>query len=90
MKRMLMGMIMAVAVLSFVSMGWAGMVSGELTKVDGSFYIVKDKDGKEHKIHFNDTTKKTGDVKAGANVEVDEANGHANSIKVMEMKMEKK
>jgi hypothetical protein len=90
MKRILLGMIMAVAVLSFVSMSWAGMVSGELTKVDGAFYLVKDKDGKEHKIHFNDTTKKTGDVKAGAQVEVDEANGHANSIKVVEMKMDMK
>jgi uncharacterized protein (DUF1684 family) len=85
-----MGMIMAVAVLSFVSMSWAGIIAGELTKVDGSFYIVKDKDGKEHKIHFNDTTKKTGDVKAGAKVEVDEKDGHANSIKVVEMKMDMK
>jgi len=90
MKRMLSGIIMAVAVLSFVSLSWAGMVMGELTKIDGSFYVVKDKDGKEHKIHFNDTTQKTGDVKAGAHVEVDEANGHANSIKVMEMKMDMK
>jgi hypothetical protein len=90
MKRMLLGMIMAVAILSFVSMSWAGMVSGELTKIDGSFYVVKDKDGKEHKIHFDNTTKKTGDVKAGAQVELDEANGHATSIKVMEMKMDKK
>jgi uncharacterized protein (DUF1684 family) len=90
MKRMLLGLIMGIAVLSFVSMGWAGMVMGELSKIDGSFYVVKDKDGKEHKIHFNDSTTKTGDVKAGAHVEVDESNGHANSIKVMEMKMEKK
>jgi len=87
---MLLGVIMAVAVLSFVGTSWAGMVMGELTKIDGSFYVVKDKDGKEHKIHFNDSTKKTGDVKAGAQVEVDEANGHANSIKVMEMKMDMK
>lgn len=90
MKRMLSGIIMAVAVLSFVGLSWAGMVMGELTKIDGSFYVVKDKDGKEHKIHFNNTTQKTGDIKAGAHVEVDDANGHANSIKVMEMKTDKK
>ncbi len=86
MKRVLSGLMMAVAVLSFVSMSWAGMVMGELVKIDGSFYVVKDKDGKEHRIHFNDSTKKAGDVKAGAHVEVDNADGHANSIKVMEMK----
>ncbi|MBI3811325.1 MAG: hypothetical protein HY283_03850 [Nitrospirae bacterium] len=90
MKKMLLSLVMAVAVLSFAGISWAGMVSGELTKIDGSFYIVKDKAGKEHKIHFNDSTKKTGDVKAGAMVEVDEANGHANSIKVAEMKMDMK
>ncbi|MBI3610400.1 MAG: hypothetical protein HY204_06835 [Nitrospirae bacterium] len=86
MKKILLSLVMAVAVLSFVSMSWAGMVMGDLTKIDGSFYMIKDKDGKEHKIHFDGTTKKTGDVKAGAHVEVDESNGHANSIKVMEMK----
>jgi len=90
MKKMILGLVVAVAALSFVSMGWAGMISGELSKIDGSFYIVKDKDGKEHKIHFDNSTQKTGDVKAGANVEVDEANGHAKSIKVTEMKMDMK
>ena len=90
MKKKLLGVVMAVAVLSFVGTSWAGVIMGELTKIDGSFYVVKDKDGKEHKIHFNDSTKKTGDVKAGSHVEVDDANGHANSIKAMEMKMDKK
>jgi hypothetical protein len=88
MKRILLGIIMSVAVLSFVSLSWAEMVSGELTKIDGPFYVVKDKDGKEHRIHFNDSTMKTGDIKPGAQVEVDDDNGHANSIKVMEMKMD--
>jgi hypothetical protein len=90
MKQMILGLVVGVAVLSFVSMSWAGMVTGELTKIDGSFYVVKDKDGKEHRIHFDNSTQKTGDVKAGANVEVDDANGHAKSIKVMEMKMDMK
>jgi hypothetical protein len=90
MKKMILGLVVGVAALSFVSMSWAGMISGELSKIDGSFYIVKDKDGKEHKIHFDNSTQKTGDVKAGANVEVDESNGHAKSIKVTEMKMDMK
>lgn len=90
MRRILLGIIVSVAVLSFVSMSWAGMVSGELVKIDGSFYVVKDKDGKEHRIHFNDSTMKTGDVKAGAQVNVDDDKGHAKSIKVMEMKMDMK
>lgn len=86
MKRILLSLVMAVAVLSLVSTSWAGRMMGDLVKIDGSFYVVKDTDGKEHRIHFNDTTKKTGDIKAGAHVEVDEKDGHANSIKVMEMK----
>lgn len=90
MKRILLSLIMAVAVLSFIGTGWAGMVMGELMKIDGEFYVVKDKDGKEHRIHFDNSTKKMGDVKAGVHVEVDESNGHAKSIKPMEMKMEKK
>ena len=84
MKKVLLGLLMAITILSFVSMGWAGMVSGDLVKIDGSFYVVKDKDGKEHRIHFNETTKTEGDIKAGAKVEVDvDAANHANSIKAM-------
>lgn len=91
MKRIFQGMIMAVAVLSFVSMGFAAMIKGKLEKIDekASTYVVKDAKGKTHKIHFDATTQKTGDVKVGAMVEVDEEKGHAKSIKVEE-KMEKK
>ncbi len=88
MKRILSSIIMAIAVLSFVSLSWAGMISGKLEKIDDkkSLYHVKDVKGKEHKIHFDATTQKTGDVKAGAQVEVDEEKGHAKSIKVVEEK----
>lgn len=89
MKRILLSLVMAVAVLSLVSTSWAGMVMGDLVKIDtqGSFYFVNDKDGKEHKIHFDKTTTVTGEVKVGVKVEVDEdAKGHAVSIKVMEVK----
>lgn len=79
---------MIVAVLSFVSLSWAGMLSGEVTKIDdkASVYMVKDAKGKEHKVHFDKTTQVTGEVKVGAMVEVDEAKGHAKSIKVAEKK----
>lgn len=92
MRRILQGMIMMIAVLSFVTLGWAGMISGKLEKIDekGSFYHIKDAKGKEHKVHFDATTKKTGDIKAGAKVEVDEEKGHAKSIKVEEEKKEEK
>ncbi|HET6465119.1 MAG TPA: hypothetical protein VFH55_05850 [Nitrospiria bacterium] len=88
MKRILSSLVMGVVVLSFVGMSWAGMISGDLTKIDekGSFYFVKDKKGKEHKIHFDNTTQKTGEVKVGDMVEVDVAKGHAKSIKVAEKK----
>jgi hypothetical protein len=88
MKRILLGLFMAVALVSFVKMGWAGMIMGELVKIDdkGSFYFVKDDKGKEHKIHFDKTTQKTGDVKVGTYVEVDEESGHAKTVKTMEGK----
>jgi len=87
MRRTLLGIIMAVVFLSFVSMTRAEMVSGQLVKIDGSFYVIKDKDGKEHRIHFNDMTQKSGDIKPGDHVEVDNDKGHANSIKAMKMDM---
>lgn len=88
MKRILQSLIMSIAVLSFVSMGWAGMITGKLEKIDekGSFYHIKDAKDKEHMVHFDATTKKTGDIKAGVHVEVDEEKGHAKSIKVVEEK----
>jgi hypothetical protein len=87
MKRILVSLLMSFTVLTWVSTGWAAMVSGTLDKIDdkGSFYFVKDSQGKDHKIHFDNTTQKTGDIKVGAHVEVDEDKGHAKSIKVMEM-----
>lgn len=87
MKHILQGIIMVVAVLSFVSLGWSAEIKGKLEKIDqkGSFYYIKDEKGKEHKVHFDATTKKTGDIKVGAMVEVDEERGHAKSIKVEKM-----
>lgn len=88
MNKILLSLFLAVVTVSLASTSWAGVIMGTLEKIDdkGSFYFVKDDKGKEHKIHFDKSTQKTGEIKAGAHVEVDEANGHAKSIKVMEMK----
>lgn len=88
MKKTLLTLVGAFALLSLVSTGWAAMIKGNLTKIDDktSMYTVKDAKGKEHKIHFDDTTKKTGEIKEGVDVEVDDAKGHAKSIKVVEAK----
>lgn len=89
MRRILFGLVLSAVVLSFAGIGWAKTIQGELTKIDGSFYVVKDGKDQEHRVHFNDSTVKNGDIKPGVHVEIDEADGHANSIKVMEMEMEK-
>ena len=91
MRKIFKGLLTAAVVVSFVSVSFAGMVKGKLTKIDEkkSVYVVKE--GKtKHEIHFDATTQKEGDVKVGAMVEVDEDNGHAKSIKVEAKKAEEK
>ena len=57
-------------------------VEATLVKVDGEFYILKDKDGKEFKGHFNDKTKKVGSIKPGSMVVVSiDDKGHTTEIK---------
>jgi hypothetical protein len=85
MKKLFLGAVITAATLGLTGLGWAEMVMGDLVKIDGSFYVVKDSKGKEHRIHFDPSTKKEGDIKAGAHVEVDNDNGHAKSIKVVKM-----
>lgn len=91
MRRIFLGLLTGAVVVSFISLSFAGMITGKIVKIDEkkSEYVVKDEKGK-HAIHFDDTTQKTGDVKVGAMVEVDEDNGHARSIKVEEKKTKKK
>ena len=53
-----------------------------LVKIEGEFYILKDKDGKEFKGHFNDKTKKVGSIKPGSMVVVSiDDKGHTTEIK---------
>jgi hypothetical protein len=60
----------------------AGAISGEVLKIDGENYVVKDATGKEVKLHVNAQTKKEGDIKVGDKVEAQsDGSGHATSIK---------
>jgi hypothetical protein len=63
-------------------MGGAKTVKGEVLRIEGENYFVKDAAGKEIKLHVNAQTKKEGDIKVGAKVEAQaDATGHATSIK---------
>jgi len=60
----------------------AKSVEATLVKVEGEYYMLKDKAGKEFKGHFNDKTKKVGDIKAGKMVDISiDDKGHTTEIK---------
>lgn len=60
----------------------ARTVSGEVLKIEGENYVVKDETGKEVKLHVNQDTKKEGTIKVGDKIEAQaDASGHAVSIK---------
>lgn len=81
MKKQIAALI-AAGMVSFSGLTLAAPVEATLVKVEGEFYILKDKAGKEFKGHFNDKTKKVGDIKAGKMVEISiDATGHTTEIK---------
>ena len=45
-------------------------IKGDLLKIDGEFYVVKDMAGKEIRLHADKTTVLDGAIKAGDQVEV--------------------
>ena len=60
----------------------AQTVNGEVLKIEGENYVVKDAMGKEVKLHVSPETKKDGDIKVGDKIEAQaDATGHAISIK---------
>lgn len=84
MKKQIAAALLAMGVLSFSAAALADGkgIEGTLTKVEGEFYFVKDKAGKEVKGHFNASTKKVGDIKVGASVEIYiDDKGHTTEIK---------
>ena len=59
-------------------------IKGDLLKIDGEFYVVKDMSGKETRLHVDKTTKLEGAIKAGDKVEAQATEkNHAVSIKTV-------
>ncbi len=91
--KKLIGLIALAVVLSF---GMAAMtyaagqpmaagsqtIQGDLLKIEGEFYVVKDAAGKEVRLHVDKSTKLEGALKAGDKIEAQATDkGHAVSIK---------
>jgi uncharacterized protein YdeI (BOF family) len=63
-------------------------VKGDLLKIDGEFYVVKDTSGKEVRLHVDKTSQLDGTFKAGDKIEAQATDkGHASSIKQATPKM---
>lgn len=91
--KKLIGLIALAVVLSF---GMAAMtyaadqpmaagsqtIQGDLLKIEGEFYVVKDAAGQEVRLHVDKTTRLEGALKAGDKIEAQATDkGHAVSIK---------
>jgi len=63
-------------------------IKGDLLKIDGEFYVVKDMTGKEIRLHVDKTSQLDGIFKAGDKIEAQATDkGHASSIKQAKPKM---
>ena len=63
-------------------------VNGDLLKIDGEFYVVKDIAGKEIRLHVDKTTAVDGAIKVGDKVEAQATEkNHAASIKHVQPKI---
>ena len=63
-------------------------IKGDLLKIDGDYYVVKDMAGKEVRLHVDKTSQLDGIFKAGDKVEAQATDkGHASSIKQATPKM---
>lgn len=57
-------------------------IKGDLLRIDGEFFVVKDTSGKEVRLHVDSTSKLEGTFKAGDKIEAQASDkGHALSIK---------
>ena len=58
------------------------IITGDLLRIDGEFYVVKEASGKEVRLHVDKTSKLEGSFKAGDKIEAQASpQGHALSIK---------
>ena len=63
-------------------------VDGDLLKIDGEFYVVKDMAGKEIRLHVDKTTALDGAIKVGDKIEAQATEkNHAASIRHVQPKM---
>jgi hypothetical protein len=63
-------------------------IKGDLLKIDGEYYVVKDTAGKEVRLHVDKTSQLDGTFKAGDKIEAQATDkGHASSIKQAKPKM---
>lgn len=81
------------AVMSFGLVSWthaaeemaapgSQTIKGDVLKIDGEYYVVKDSTGKEVRLHVDKTSKLEKDLKAGDKIEAQVTDkGHAQSIK---------
>ena len=57
-------------------------VKGDLLRIDGDFYVVKDRAGKEIRLHVDKTSQLDGTFRAGDKIEAQATEtGHAKSIR---------
>ena len=57
-------------------------IKGDLLRIDGEFYVVKDTSGKEVRLHVDTTSRLEGTFKAGDKIEAQASDkGHALSIR---------
>jgi hypothetical protein len=83
-RRIMMGTLFLLLVLSLPSLGLASTFNGTLMKIEGSVYVVKDsQSGTERRLLIDQSTVKVGDLKEGATVEVevDDTSGYVKVIK---------
>jgi uncharacterized protein YdeI (BOF family) len=60
-------------------------VKGDLLKIDGEFYVVKDMSGKEIRLHVDKTSQLDGTFKAGDKIEAQATEkNHASSIQLVQ------
>jgi hypothetical protein len=63
-------------------------VNGDLLKIDGEFYVVKEMSGKEIRLHVDKTTTLDGSINVGEKVEAQATDkNHALSIRHVQPKM---
>ena len=98
MKKLIVPFMFAIAIgVGMVSFSFAASdmaepntqtIKGDLLKIDGEYYVVKDTAGKEVRLHVDKTSQLDGTFKAGDKIEAQATDkGHASSIKQAKPKM---